>query len=422
MAEPRTTIVIVYPYKFTEGHYRRFEVAFLAKHVAVEVWDTGYWVHRKFVQNVAASSADKNIVAKIGSFLDLLRAVRRLGTKSSNSVVAITLLRPTNLRDLICLLAIRWRASALVEVLNRGVPGDSSSVAQEEPKQEKPRVIRKLITGIRLIREREYARALRLLHSKVAGVLTDWLSIRPTHRILAGRTMEQTYRQESESKGIAVSAGSSWDFSNSLAYSALEESAPIDGPYAVLLDSAGATSASDANVRGVKPVLSAEQFYPALAVCLDRWEHELDISVVVAAHPRTKWQDYPEEFGFRKVYHNRTESLVKHCEFVITRFSAAVSYAVIYNKPIVCIYNEQMRADATTFRYLQEAAKTLGVSPINVDDPPSSIAQYLSVNKDLYRRYTADYLTTVVDPKPNYRVILEDIMGQGSSESNRWRE
>ena len=364
------------------------------------------------MEAVPASSADKSCVIKIGSFWDLLYAVKRLGAKSSNSVVVITLLRPLNLRDLICLLAVRWRASTLIEVLNVGIPDEGSGGARDEPRDAKPRLIRKIATGIGLIRQREYVRARKLLDRRVAGVLADWLSIRPTHRILAGRVMEQAYRQESERDAIAVSPGSSWDFSNTLAYAGLEELPPVDGPYAVLLDGAGGTPATDARVRGVNSGLTADEYYPALIACFDRWERELGIRIVVAAHPRTQWRDHPEEFGFRQVYHNRTESLVKHSEFVIMRFSTAASYAIIYGKPIICVYNEQMRSDAKTFRDLENATATLGVSLINLEDPPSSISQYLSVNADLYRRYREDYLTIVVDPKPNYRVLLEDIMGQ----------
>ena len=169
-------------------------------------------------------------------------------------------------------------------------------------------------------------------------------------------------------------------------------------------------------MRGDEPVLTKERWYPTLVKRFDEWERELGIRIVVAGHPKGALGEHPPEFGGRRVFYGRTEALVKHCEFIIMRFSAAASYAVMYHKPIVCIYNDQMRADPRTFRYLEEATKTLGVTPINVDDPPSSIAQYLSVNEDLYRRYTADYLTTVADPKPNYRVLLEDIMGMKTSQ------
>ena len=414
----RPTILVVYPYKFTENYYRKFEIeALLERNVNVVVWDTGYWVHRRFMRALSAASSERSCVTHIGSLTDLLRAARRPELKKRAEVVAFPVSRPSNLRELICLLVIKWRAGTRVEFLNGGIP-----LAATEPQRRRTTAFRKLATLVRVLRERGLAGAAQLAEKSVTRILSAWLSVRPTHRLMGGRSLEELYRKDSESNGIAVVSGSAWDLSNSLAFPGGEAPKEIGGRYAVLLDGAGPAGASDVELRGDEQVLTTERWYPALVERFDQWERELGIRIVVAGHPKGALGEHPAAFGGRRVYYGRTEELVKHSEFVITRFSAAVSYAVIYNKPIVCIYNEQMRADATTFRYLQEATRTLGVTPINVDDPPSSIAQYLSVNKDLYRRYTADYLTTFVDPKPNYRVILEDIMGQGSSESDRWRE
>lgn len=408
VAEHEQTVLVVYPYKFTENYYRKFEIELmLERNVNVVVWDTGYWVQRKFVRLLSAASSERSCVTRIVSLVDLLRAMRQPELKKRADVVAFPVSQPSNLRELICLLVIKWRASTRVEFLNDGVP-----LASSKPPPREPRALRKAATLVRVLRERGFVGAAKLVEKSVTRILSNWLSVGPTHRLMGGKALEEQYRKDSERNAIAVVSGTAWDLSNSLGYPEGEAPAEIGGRYAVLLDGAGPANASDVELQGDAPVLTKERWYPALVDCFDQWERELGITIVVAGHPKTKLEEHPQQFGYRHVYYGRTEELVKYSAFVIMRFSAAADYAVMYNRPIVCIYNEEMRADVETFRYFQEATKTLGVSPINLDDPPPSISKHLTVNAELYRRYTEDYLTTVVDPKPNYRVLLEDIMGQ----------
>ena len=408
----RPTILVVYPYKFTENYYRKFEIELLLeRNVNVVVWDTGYWFHRGFMRALSVASSERSCVTRISSLFDLFRAMRQPELKNRTDVVAFPVSRPSNLRELICMLVIKWRAGTRVEFPNAGIP-----LPTTQPQRRRPTAFRKLATLVSVLRERGSAGATELVERSATRVLSGWISVRTTHRLVAGRVSEERYQQDSARDGIAVVRGSAWDLSNSLGYPVAEPPTDIGGRYAVLLDGAGPAGASDLELRGNEPVLTKERWYPTLVKRFDEWERELGIRIVVAGHPKGALGEYPAEFGGRRVYYGRTEELVKHCEFVIMRFSTAASYAVLYNKPIVCIYNEQMRADTKAFHDFTEATKTLGVTPINVDDPPSSIAQYLSVNEDLYRRYTADYLTTVADPKPNYRVLLEDIMGMKTSQ------
>jgi hypothetical protein len=414
--EPKPTVLVVYPYKFTEDHYRRYELEFFGKDATVVVWDTGYWIHPGFVRALSVDSSNRSCVVKIGSLLDLLRAYRRLGPKKHNQVVAFPHLRPTNFRELLCFLILKWRVGAFVEFLNVGVPDPDEELVADETEQLGSPALKKLKVWLSVVRKREYSKAMALLKSRSARVLASRLSVRPTHRLLAGRVMERTYRRASEHRGIRVVSGSSWDLSNSLARADQESRRPVDEPYAVLLDGAGPAYTSDVELKGDRPLLTSARWYPALVRCFDQWERELGIKIVVAGHPRTKYPEYPEEFGFRRVYYNCTEALVKHSEFVMMRFSTAVSYAVIYDKPALCLYNGQMEADAQGFRNFQAAVDKLGATPICVDAPPASIADHVKTVPPKYLQYRQDYLTTLDNPKPNYRIILENVAGHKGQE------
>ena len=405
MTPSEKTILVVYPYKFTENYYRKFEIELLKEKTNVVAWDIGYWVHPKFVRALSAPSSERSCIVRISSLWDLFRAVRQLGPKKWNEVVAFPVSRPQNLKELICTLMVKWRASTRVEFLNQSAPS-----VNPIPQPSGPKALRKITSLLRVLRKRGFRGALGVVEWRVTRILSNWLSIRPTHRLLAGTTMEEQYEEESKRQGISIVPGLVWDLSNALAYPGREVPTEIREPYAVLLDGAGPAHASDSELHGDKPILTKERWYPALVNCFDRWERELGVRIVVAGHPKGRFEDHPQEFGYRRVYYGCTEELVKYCEFAIMRFSDASSYAVFYNKPIICIYNEQMRANGQMLRSIQEATKTLGVTPINLDDPPTSISDYLRIDVNSYRRYKENYLTTVADPKPIYRILLEDIM------------
>ena len=217
---------------------------------------------------------------------------------------------------------------------------------------------------------------------------------------------------------VQVVAGSTWDFSNSIAYKDATDQPLVKGRYAVLVDGAGPEFGSDVEFMGTRPVLTSEKWYPALTAWFEQLERETAVKIIVAGHPKSAFPQHPEEFGFRQVYYGCTKELVKHAEFVVMRFSTALSYAVIYHKPILCIYNDQMKSKPAVFEQFCDHTRILGVRPINLDAPPSCTEEYLKVPEEAYGRYKANYLTSLSNPKPNYRVIAEEILGLNGAYCN----
>ena len=56
-------------------------------------------------------------------------------------------------------------------------------------------------------------------------------------------------------------------------------------------------------------------------------------------------------------------------------------------------------------------SETLGTKPININDLPKDIERYLKVDEAKYAAYERDVLTSDPLGRPNYQIILEDIMG-----------
>ncbi len=85
------------------------------------------------------------------------------------------------------------------------------------------------------------------------------------------------------------------------------------------------------------PVVSANEYYQKLRHFFDLIEHEYNVKVIIAAHPRSDYEHHPDYFGGRKVIRRRTAELVKEAEGVICEGSTSVGFGVLYKKPILFI-------------------------------------------------------------------------------------
>ena len=405
--------VLVYPYKFTDHYHQRYEIDFLQRFGEVVVWELGSFLHPRFTDAIAVPSAEQNYVRKVASWIDFFRELRKLGPRRSKGgkIVVLQFTQSTSVRALICNILTKLRADTVVDFSNSGVPFGNDLRSNGPVRNFCSRMIAKGGRLIRIFRDREFSSGYQMAWSTWVRALSRLLPVQPTHRLVAGRTMAERHGMVSSRGRVTVVAGSTWDFSNSIAYQDAKNQPLVEGRYAVLLDGAGPKFASDVEFIGSRPLLTSEKWYPALAAWFDQLEWETGINIVVAGHPKSAFPEYPKEFGFRQMYYGCTEELVKHAEFVIMRFSTALSYAVIYHKPILCIYNDQMKSEPAVFEPFCKYTEILGVRPINLDAPPARTEEYRKVPEEAYRRYKVDYLTSLSIPKPNYRVLAEEILG-----------
>ncbi|MDQ5880824.1 MAG: hypothetical protein QG616_654, partial [Pseudomonadota bacterium] len=113
-------------------------------------------------------------------------------------------------------------------------------------------------------------------------------------------------------------------------------------PYAVYLDETIAGHEDNAEL-GLPEPASAERFYPALRQFFDRFEATTGLPVVIAAYPSANLEACNANFGGRKVLIGRTAELVRDSRFVFAHASTAISYAVLWRKPIGFLTSSEIR-------------------------------------------------------------------------------
>jgi hypothetical protein len=221
-----------------------------------------------------------------------------------------------------------------------------------------------------------------------------------------------TSRKGKKDTPLKVVPASSWDYSRILRLSSLKHQPLVKSRYAVLLDGAGPKFHGDELLTGIKLNYTSERWYPALCRLFDRLEIYFNLRIVIAAHPKASHERFPTYFGGREVFHADTYTLVKNADFVLTRFSTAISYGLFFHKPILFLTSDELELIPSFTKTSSTIIRELGSHPINVDHfDDKEILQSMFVDLDLYNKFIFNYLTSSDSRKPNYQILLNDVMG-----------
>lgn len=164
----------------------------------------------------------------------------------------------------------------------------------------------------------------------------------------------------------------------------------------------------DISIRGTR-----KKWLRSLNNFFDFIEKKLNIEIFIAPHPKLEYSN-----ELLKVYNGRRllkEKLVlgsKNAKVIISRDSAAASFAAIYKVPAIFVYtNELKRLKNNFMNYQKNFANEFGLKPINIDTEISGekLKELLTFKNDKYNRYVKKYCTARKDKKINYQIISDYI-------------
>ena len=99
---------------------------------------------------------------------------------------------------------------------------------------------------------------------------------------------------------------------------------------------------SDSYLHKVRHTETISHTYPSLRSFFKYLEKISKKEVIIAPHPKTKIRNKSSLFGYRKVISNKTQELIKNADYVLTRNSTAITFALVYKKPIILIYTDEI--------------------------------------------------------------------------------
>jgi hypothetical protein len=188
---------------------------------------------------------------------------------------------------------------------------------------------------------------------------------------------------------------------------------PARAGTAVFLEE-GVTGHRDFTLLGIQPVPEGP-YLDVMRRLFDEIEERTGLRVVVAAHPDSGYVPGSKAFGDREIVRGRTVELVAESDLVIAHLSTAVSFAVLFRKPLLFVVTETMVA--TGYAGQADAmAGMLGLPVLRLREHaplPAELGLPESVPEEAYRSYEYRYLASPgVEDMTFPEIVVRDLTGK----------
>ena len=184
-------------------------------------------------------------------------------------------------------------------------------------------------------------------------------------------------------------------------------------PYAVFLDQCLPFHPGPI-FRGEKNLVTPEKYYSALNYFLKNFEDKTGLEVIFAAHPRSRYDLWAKYLYGRKYYLFKTSELVKNSKIVLLHTSTSISFAVLYNKPLIFLTSNEYKKSFDDFR-INSYSRTMSSLLFNIDDKDnySKIPkgnEIFSFDKNKYKEYKDAHIKYSGTPEDYlWNIFLDNI-------------
>jgi len=162
--------------------------------------------------------------------------------------------------------------------------------------------------------------------------------------------------------------------------------------YAVFLDE-NVPFHSDVRILNIEPALKKikpHKYYSELNRCFTAFEHKYGFKIKILSHPKSNYSNNNNPFQEREIVRNKPLNLVSQSKLVFTHASTAVSYAILFHKPIIIInssnYNHSFQNS------IDVLSQHLGVSSIDISKESYKINYSTNVNNIIYSNYKTNFI------------------------------
>lgn len=159
----------------------------------------------------------------------------------------------------------------------------------------------------------------------------------------------------------------------------------------------------------------ADLYYGCLNAFFDHFEHVHGLPVIVAAHPKATAGYSP--YGGRPVFHDASNALIKRSAMVFAHVSTAIAFAVIHQRPLCLIYNEQtLQIHPNQYDPMVRTAEILGCPLLNIQDNRDADRVEFRVDIGRYQDYLNEFLSAKgVDVRNSAEIVMADIVHLASA-------
>jgi len=145
-------------------------------------------------------------------------------------------------------------------------------------------------------------------------------------------------------------------------------------------------------LANVESFSSPDEYYPILCKFFDKVEQVLGLNVVVAAHPKSNYNEHPDYFCGRAVIKGKTMELVKEAKLVIAHSSTSIFFSVLFRKPLVIITTDSLDQSPQRLE-IDAMAVALNKKIININRKLDlDLNDELLMDDTVYSQFKEDYI------------------------------
>ncbi len=406
--------ILLFPYKVVDATIRFHEIDYFKDFAEVQVWDMSNIINPEFADKISAKNKDKEEVINLKSLKEFIHRLREIRQKAYNTKICIsndvTFATPMQFICNLSLSIILYKRNIILfDMYIGGQPLKYEQKTEEAILIKFRNFFSKLVSFFTSLTSlSEFKKRITYL---ILSKISLFVPIIQTHRLVAGDQW-RIIAIKSIKKKIKIINGHCQDFSNYLLSLKAGSSKNIQSSgKVVFLATAGPVSEGDGFYFGRKDSRTSEVWYPLLASFFTKIEEQTGSIVEIGGHYKSTYEITAPKFKDRLVRFGYTNEMIRDCDFVIAISSTAISYAVIYRKPVIFIYSNELEKDELTMQAVNNMSKMLGTVPVNIDNFSSNSMELLKVNEERYLNYERSFLTSDLSMRPNAQIILEDMMG-----------
>lgn len=238
---------------------------------------------------------------------------------------------------------------------------------------------------------------LNYLVTRLICTLTAYRLVYPLPSIIFGgnsETLSQflAARKLEKEKVVLIN---SYDFDTANLYlRSLGNKLPVAQEICVFLDEA-ATHHSDFALLDIEPA-DPLVYFDSMNHFFDFIEKYTGLKVVIAAHPRSRYDLLGNVFRGRAVIKGTTVDLVAKSKLVVMHMSTSLSYAVLFEKPVIPVKIPGMESSEQMNKMVDVISAEIGTTPLDIDRDeltPSLFDRQCDLVK--YANYRDRYVKTV---------------------------
>ena len=375
-------LIVVWPYRFRDFDWQRFELEQLSPHVEVHVHELIDALTPEFAAAYANQSAHPS-VKRFSS----LKEWRREFKKVSKDAIVFSHVRPINIKSTLICLAIRKSGAKVIGFSTGGVP--FSDLRLNPEKRDLPRAVKIFLHFIR----------------------RNLLGVFMPDKILVGGSEEVARVRRDNPRSSSCLLANSSDFSNSLRVRVVNSGEPKVGVY---LDTGFPGFPRDEVLEKIVEQVSGADWYPKLNSFFNLIEQTLATKILILVHPKHVGRDHQPMFGVRLTISGKTPELVAESSFVVATNSTSISYAVVFAKQLILVTSDQIQSGRDQYKasLIANIARETGAKIFNIDRTytEQELRDALVIDHAKRESYKRKYLTSRTDGKPNYQVLLDEVI------------